>query len=226
MQNHCRQIKALTLHLLPNLRSREERDRKVAIIIFTEVGAWGAPQGQPAPHLQLNPPGPPLTNRFLTPCLPTPSSLGPTVRGSWLGLHVSGPSPPASWGTVFYSPSPDVMGSCPWNSEAERAMAGTRQALGVSGPGAESWAVAGQSGGLCHFRNEQSLVQHHTPTCSDIWLSLRDWVSRRPMSQAVLSMLFPASLCGLRQGPFPSGPVSPAMHWRTEAAWRWVSNTH
>ena len=65
-----------------------------------------------------------------------------------------------------------------------------------------------------------------TPTCSDIWLSLRDWVSRRPMSQAVLSMLFPASLCGLRQGPFPSGPVSPAMHWRTEAAWRWVSNTH
>ena len=49
VQNHCRQIKALTLHLLPNLRSREERDRKVAIIIFTEVGAWGAPQGQPAP---------------------------------------------------------------------------------------------------------------------------------------------------------------------------------
>lgn len=113
MQNHCRQIKALTLHLLPNLRSREERDRKAAIIIFTEVGAWGAPQGQPAPHLQLNPPGPPLTNRFLTPCLPTPSSLGPTVRGSWLGLHVSGPSPPASWGTVFYSPSPDVMGPAP-----------------------------------------------------------------------------------------------------------------
>ncbi|KAF4022193.1 hypothetical protein G4228_014059, partial [Cervus hanglu yarkandensis] len=36
VQNHCRQIKALTLHLLPNLRSREERDRKAAIIIFTE----------------------------------------------------------------------------------------------------------------------------------------------------------------------------------------------
>nr|XP_020755707.1 maestro heat-like repeat family member 5 isoform X2 [Odocoileus virginianus texanus] len=36
VQNQCRQIKALTLQLLPNLRSREERDRKVAIIIFTE----------------------------------------------------------------------------------------------------------------------------------------------------------------------------------------------
>ncbi|KAB0361919.1 hypothetical protein FD754_006075, partial [Muntiacus muntjak] len=36
VQNHCRQIKALTLHLLPNLRSREERDRKAAISIFTE----------------------------------------------------------------------------------------------------------------------------------------------------------------------------------------------
>ncbi|XP_065758677.1 maestro heat-like repeat family member 5 [Muntiacus reevesi] len=36
VQNHCRQIKGLTLHLLPNLRSREERDRKAAISIFTE----------------------------------------------------------------------------------------------------------------------------------------------------------------------------------------------
>ena len=101
VQNQCRQIKALTFQLLPNLQSREERERKVAIIIFTEVGAWGGPQGQPAPCLQLNPPGPPLTNRFLTPGLPTPSSSGPTVGGSWfrplstciLGDRLSPPQP-------------------------------------------------------------------------------------------------------------------------------------
>lgn len=66
----------------------------------------GAPQGQPAPCLQLNPPGPPLTNRFLTPRLPTPSSSGPTVRGSWfrslstciLGDRLSTPPALMSWG--------------------------------------------------------------------------------------------------------------------------------
>ncbi|XP_027416515.1 maestro heat-like repeat family member 5 [Bos indicus x Bos taurus] len=36
VQNQCRQIKALTFQLLPNLQSREERERKAAIIIFTE----------------------------------------------------------------------------------------------------------------------------------------------------------------------------------------------
>ncbi|KAI4539914.1 hypothetical protein MG293_010309 [Ovis ammon polii] len=36
VQNHCRQVKALTFQLLPNLQSREERERKAAIIIFTE----------------------------------------------------------------------------------------------------------------------------------------------------------------------------------------------
>ncbi|XP_052508006.1 maestro heat-like repeat family member 5 [Budorcas taxicolor] len=36
VQNHCRQVKALTFQLLPNLQSREEQERKAAIIIFTE----------------------------------------------------------------------------------------------------------------------------------------------------------------------------------------------
>ncbi|XP_068839507.1 maestro heat-like repeat family member 5 [Capricornis sumatraensis] len=36
VRNHCRQVKALTFQLLPNLQSREERERKAATIIFTE----------------------------------------------------------------------------------------------------------------------------------------------------------------------------------------------
>ncbi|EPY77682.1 hypothetical protein CB1_001219003 [Camelus ferus] len=39
VQSRCRQIKAVTVQLLPNLQSQEERERKAAILILTEVGA-------------------------------------------------------------------------------------------------------------------------------------------------------------------------------------------
>lgn len=47
VQNQCRQINALTFQLLPNLHSREERQRKTAIIIFTEVGACTLSPAEP-----------------------------------------------------------------------------------------------------------------------------------------------------------------------------------
>ncbi|XP_044236316.2 maestro heat-like repeat family member 5 [Ursus arctos] len=36
VQNHCKQIKAVTRQLLPSLQSKEERERKAAILILTE----------------------------------------------------------------------------------------------------------------------------------------------------------------------------------------------
>lgn len=53
--NHCRQIKVVLSQLLPTLQSQEERERKVAILILTEVGPGqaGAPQRPSEPLLQL-----------------------------------------------------------------------------------------------------------------------------------------------------------------------------
>ncbi|XP_073923099.1 maestro heat-like repeat family member 5 [Castor canadensis] len=36
VENHCKQIKAVLSHLLPSLQSQQERERKAAILIFTE----------------------------------------------------------------------------------------------------------------------------------------------------------------------------------------------
>lgn len=38
VQSPCKQIKAVASQLLPSLQSREERERKVAILILNEVG--------------------------------------------------------------------------------------------------------------------------------------------------------------------------------------------
>lgn len=81
MQNHCRQVKALTFQLLPNLQSREERERKAAIIIFTEVGACGGPSG---------------TACTLSPAEPTRTSLDQQIphtlpsHSQLLGAHGQG----------------------------------------------------------------------------------------------------------------------------------------
>jgi hypothetical protein len=54
VENHCKQIKAVLSHLLPSLQSQQERERKAAILIFTEVG-WGG-GGEPSNSLSPHPP--------------------------------------------------------------------------------------------------------------------------------------------------------------------------
>ena len=38
VQNRCGQVKAVTTQLLPRLQRQEERERKAAVVILTEVG--------------------------------------------------------------------------------------------------------------------------------------------------------------------------------------------
>lgn len=41
VQNHCTQIKAVLGCLLLNMQSQQERERKTAILLLTEVGQGG-----------------------------------------------------------------------------------------------------------------------------------------------------------------------------------------
>lgn len=59
MQNHCRQITAVLRQLLPSLQSPEERERKVAILILTEVGVQAGREHLRCLSLLLQPPSHP-----------------------------------------------------------------------------------------------------------------------------------------------------------------------
>lgn len=109
--NRCRQIKVVLCQLLPALQSQEERERKVAILILTEVGPGrtGAPQRPSEPFSSClsapsgHTPGPqpdvgkarpdrPLTSLLPTLGLPagSPTSQGPHSP-ALPGLRPAGP---------------------------------------------------------------------------------------------------------------------------------------
>lgn len=94
VQNHCRQIKAVTSQLLPNLQNEEERERKAAILVLLEVAARAGRRDTvpSSSHLSARSGpfvggGPP--DGLLTPLLPAPVSSA--VASPGLGPPLSSP---------------------------------------------------------------------------------------------------------------------------------------
>lgn len=50
VENQCQQLQAVLSQLLPSLQSQEERERKAAILILTEVGVHFRPCTSAAPR--------------------------------------------------------------------------------------------------------------------------------------------------------------------------------
>ena len=134
VQNHCKQIKAVTSQLLPNLQSKEARERKVAILILTEVGARAGGlrhsrrrlQLPQCPHQDLA-----WTEAHLT---PPPSRIwlqGGARSGAPGAPHFSGPRRPVA-GVNLSLPSPSPARPLQGWSVGRT---GLRSALGPGGQG-------------------------------------------------------------------------------------------
>lgn len=114
VQNRCKQIKAVTRQLLPSLQSKEERERKAAILILTEVRAWagrGSPSDTASSSSCLGAPirTLPGRTRLQTTVLPPPSPFwlqaGPhSGAPGWVPCF-SGPCQPAAWKNRSLHPS-------------------------------------------------------------------------------------------------------------------------
>lgn len=99
VQNRCGQVKAVTTQLLPRLQRQEERERKAAVVILTEVG------GPLQDHTG--------TRQAHTPLfLPAPGSSEPTVGAASGCPPLRHPSA-CSLGAPSLSPAPDNLGSHP-----------------------------------------------------------------------------------------------------------------
>lgn len=102
VQNRCGQVKAVTTQLLPRLQRQEERERKAAVVILTEVGPGvGGPLQDHTGTRQAH------TPLFL----PAPGSSEP--MGLLLAAHLSGTPQPAAWGPHLSPPPLTTWGPTP-----------------------------------------------------------------------------------------------------------------
>lgn len=115
VQNHCKQIKAVTSLLLAGLQSKEERERKAAILILTEVGAWAGRGGALRHSLLLQLPQSPPQDLAWTEAHPDDPSypfLPPSGSRAVHGLGILA-GPPTSQAPVSLWPGRTCLSTSP-----------------------------------------------------------------------------------------------------------------